>query len=185
MEKPCTRPAASRSVPQRPANGPATANYGCRAPGIERFVGKPARSALSSDASVHCPTSRNELPYPASPLSASGTTQRKLVMNWVGTRNASAQSTLNTLNSGVLYPPICAAHVLADRSRHRLPSKPHLATQSRRRHRKTRDRQRKAKSSANSGVGTIDDKTGNYRRALGTIDDRKKPHKTQEKTTPK
>lgn len=33
--------------------------------------------------------------------------------------------------------------------------------------------------------GTIDDKTGNYRRALGTIDDGKKAHKTQEKSTPK
>jgi hypothetical protein len=33
--------------------------------------------------------------------------------------------------------------------------------------------------------GTIDDKTGNYRRAPGTIDDGKKTHKTQEKPTPK
>jgi hypothetical protein len=102
-----------------------------------------------------------------------------------GTRNASTQSTLNTLNSGVLLPPICAAHTLADRSRYRLPSKLHLATQSRRRRRKTRDRQRRAISSANKGVGTIDVKTGNYRRALGAIDDGPKPHKIQEKTTPK
>ena len=93
-----------------------------------------------------------------------------------------SQSTLNTMNSGVLYPPICAAHVLADRPRHRLPSKPHLATQSRRRRRKTSDRQRRAKSSANNEVGTIDDKTGNYRRAVGTISDSKKPHQTQRKT---
>ena len=35
------------------------------------------------------------------------------------------------------------------------------------------------------GVGTIDDKTGNYRRAPGTIDDGKKTHKPQEKPTPK
>jgi hypothetical protein len=33
--------------------------------------------------------------------------------------------------------------------------------------------------------GTIDDKPGNYRRALGTIDDGKKTHKTQEKKPPK
>jgi hypothetical protein len=38
---------------------------------------------------------------------------------------------------------------------------------------------------AEKNPGTIDDKTGNYRRALGTIDDGKKTHKTQEKATPK
>jgi hypothetical protein len=43
----------------------------------------------------------------------------------------------------------------------------------------------KEMQAAEKNPGTIDDKTGNYRRALGTIDDGKKTHKTQEKTTPK
>ncbi|MGK5008923.1 hypothetical protein [Janthinobacterium sp. MDB2-8] len=34
-------------------------------------------------------------------------------------------------------------------------------------------------------MGTIDDKTGNYRRAPGTIDDGKKTHETKGKTHPK
>ena len=38
---------------------------------------------------------------------------------------------------------------------------------------------------ASEKTGTIDDKTGNYRRAPGTIDSGKKTHKRQEKTHPK
>ena len=54
------------------------------------------------------------------------------------------------------------------------------------RRRKTRGLQGRTQySKPNKEVGTIDDKTGNYRRAPGTIDDSKKTHETKGKFTQK
>ena len=72
------------------------------------------------------PQAAIDVPYPAWPLSAAASGQESRAA--LGrARNASVNSTLNALHAGVLFPPISAAHALADRSRYRLPSKPHMA----------------------------------------------------------
>lgn len=126
---------------------------------------------------VPSPQATTKTPYPASPLSAAASGQESRASLGC-TRNASVNSTLNALHASVLFPPISAAHALADRSRYRLPSKPHIA-------KNTRPPTKSNIPHLNNGAGTIDDKTGNYRRAPGTIDDGKKTHETQEKTHPK
>jgi hypothetical protein len=82
-------------------------------------------------------------------------------------------------------PPISDAHALADRARYgyrQSHSWPRGAAGVVGKHATASEGQYRQRTKE---VGTIDDNTGNYRRAPGTIDDGKKMHKTQEKPTPK
>ena len=145
---------------------------------IERIFDWPARVVVVACVPpVPSPQAATNAPYPASPLSAAAPGQESRAALGC-TRSASVNSTLNALHASVLFPPISAAHALADRSRYRLPSKLHMA-------KNTRPPAKSNIPHQNKGAGTIDDKTGNYRRAPGTIDDGKKTHETQEKTHPK
>ena len=62
-----------------------------------------------------------------------------------------------------------------------MPAAHHLATPTCKRRREKRDRQQRAIPAVYPGVGTIDDKTGNYRRTLGTIADGKTRTKYRKK----
>lgn len=91
---------------------------------IEPIFDWPARLAV-----VACvppapiPQAATNAPYPASPLSAAASGQEsRPALGY--RRNASVNSTLNALHAGVLFPPIPASHVLGDRFRYGLPSKP-------------------------------------------------------------
>ena len=154
-----------RASLQRPTTGRRTTT-------IERIIDWPARVAVvECVAPVPSPQAAIDIPYPAwLGAAASGQESRAALGR---ARNASVNSTLNALQ------PACSFHRFPPPTP--WPTAPATGYLQNPIWRNTRPPAKSNIPHPNKGVGTIDDKTGNYCRAPGTIEDDKKRSKTQEK----